>query len=385
MDAVSYSLASKQAQRIEKFIENPDSASGIVTVPKVIASGETITIPAGRVAVLPNVQVDGTLNISGEVFIPSGATFGDLEDQIALKAPLASPSLTGTPTINGVNVSGYNGFKNYIINGDMRIAQRGVGPFTTNGYGIDQWFSYISSTASHVTRIWSNTGINHISYAEVYVGSGADTVTMEQRLEHPHRFSGKTLTLSYKLFNGNYSGFGVNYNISLCHAGGRTTLFSGISLFAGGDKIKVTFTVPYLSGYTLNASSYLEIRPVEIIQRGYSGKFGITDVQLEEGSVATPFEQRPYGLELSLCQRYYETGVARLDVYSNADSIFGYMINFKQVKRINPSLELLNINYVNANSASAAAITKEAFLAYATSLSQAQSRFAFVYTASAEL
>ena len=86
MDAVSYSLASKQAQRIEKFIENPDSSSGIVTVPKVIASGETITIPAGRVAVLPNVYVDGILNVEGEVFIPSGATLGDLDAQLALKA-----------------------------------------------------------------------------------------------------------------------------------------------------------------------------------------------------------------------------------------------------------------------------------------------------------
>ena len=86
MDAVSYSLASKQAQRIEKFIENPDSTSGIVTVPKTIASGETITIPAGRVAVLPNVQIDGVLNVDGEVFIPSGATLGDLDAQLALKA-----------------------------------------------------------------------------------------------------------------------------------------------------------------------------------------------------------------------------------------------------------------------------------------------------------
>lgn len=86
MDAVSYSLASKQAQRIEKFIENPDSTSGIVTVPKVIASGDTITIPAGRVAVLPNVQIDGTLNVEGEVFVPSGATLGDLDAQLALKA-----------------------------------------------------------------------------------------------------------------------------------------------------------------------------------------------------------------------------------------------------------------------------------------------------------
>lgn len=82
MDAVSYSLASKQAQRIEKFIENPDSTSGIVTVPKTIASGETITIPAGRVAVLPNVQIDGILNVEGEVFIPSGATFGRVVEKV---------------------------------------------------------------------------------------------------------------------------------------------------------------------------------------------------------------------------------------------------------------------------------------------------------------
>ena len=55
-------------------------------MPKVIASGETITIPAGRVAVLPNVQIDGVLNVEGEVFIPSGATLGDLDAQLALKA-----------------------------------------------------------------------------------------------------------------------------------------------------------------------------------------------------------------------------------------------------------------------------------------------------------
>ena len=73
MDPISYGVAAKQKQRIEKVIAEPDSTSGVITVPQVIATGETITVPAGRTAVLPNVQVDGELVVDGEVFIPSGA------------------------------------------------------------------------------------------------------------------------------------------------------------------------------------------------------------------------------------------------------------------------------------------------------------------------
>ena len=87
MDAISYSYADKQAKRIKKFIENPDSNSGIITVPKTIEAGESITVPAGRIAILPNVEVNGTLNVegNGEIFVPSGSVI--TKDVVVLQAP----------------------------------------------------------------------------------------------------------------------------------------------------------------------------------------------------------------------------------------------------------------------------------------------------------
>ena len=53
--------------------------SGLVTVPSVVASGETVSIPAGRTLVHPNLQVDGTLQIDGTLFIPSGGSVSTTE------------------------------------------------------------------------------------------------------------------------------------------------------------------------------------------------------------------------------------------------------------------------------------------------------------------
>ena len=96
MDAISYSYADKQAKRINKFIENPDSNSGIITQPKVIEAGETVTIKSGRQAILADTVVEGDLVIEagGDVFVPAGATFGDLENQINTKATKQETNIT---------------------------------------------------------------------------------------------------------------------------------------------------------------------------------------------------------------------------------------------------------------------------------------------------
>ena len=108
MDGVSYSLASKQAQRIEKFIENPDSNSGVLTQPSVIQAGETVTVPAGRTAILANTRIDGNLVIEagGEVFVPAGATLSNVLEIVDAIDDLKV--LNGGNTVeNTVEVLGY--------------------------------------------------------------------------------------------------------------------------------------------------------------------------------------------------------------------------------------------------------------------------------------
>lgn len=86
MDAISYSHSVKQEKRIKKFIANPDSNSGVLTQPRVIEAGETVTIKSGRQAILVDTVIKGDLVIEagGEVFVPAGAVI--TLDYIVLKS-----------------------------------------------------------------------------------------------------------------------------------------------------------------------------------------------------------------------------------------------------------------------------------------------------------
>ena len=330
MDIISFNEASTANERVQRINANPDSDSGIVTVPKKIEAGESVTVPAGRVAVLPNVQVDGTLNVEGEVFIPSGATFGDLDAQIALKAPLASPALTGTPTINGVNVSGYSGFKNYIINGKKTINQRAL-TSTDNSYNQDRWYKAGNNWYQGIEG--DNNLVNGKTYTLSWTG---------------------TATASYYVGNATSSTINAQ-SFTTITKGGNFTL----SISAGQS-----LWIKFASDATGSTFSF---------------------VQLEEGSVATPFEQRPYGLELSLCQRYYQIGQITTVFYGTAGMGWQQSVPLVQTMRTQPTTVITTpTGHTNIGTVSTASNTRVTIFS-GTVVANGNTSVSTQFTASAEL
>ena len=86
MDIISLNEAATANGRIEKFNTNPDSNSGVLTQPKVIEAGETVTIKSGRQAILADTVVDGDLVIEADADILMLASSIITSDYIVLKS-----------------------------------------------------------------------------------------------------------------------------------------------------------------------------------------------------------------------------------------------------------------------------------------------------------
>jgi hypothetical protein len=250
---------------------------------------------------------------------------------------------------NAVNIAqiGSNNvtMRNRIINGAMVIDQRNAGASVTAGssYTLDRW---------NVDRVWSGStvtiqqsstapaGFTNSMVATVSTGaavSAANYFSIQQFIEGYNvadmgfgTANAQTFTVSFWVRSSVTGTFGVGFRNSAFDLSYWTTYT--INSANTWEQKSVTIAGPTTGTWYTNNSYGLNLifslgcgstnKAASNNAWNAGGKLGavgetdliattgatfyITGVQLEAGTTASPFEYRQYGLELTLCLRYYE-------------------------------------------------------------------------------
>ena len=234
--------------------------------------------------------------------------------------------------------AGYSPFRNRIINGDMRIDQRNSGASVSGdgSFAVDRFNSF-KNTGSYTGQrstdapsgfqysyLYTNTSATSTSYAGImqivegytvadfgFGASGAATVSLSFWVK-----SSLTGTFGVSLRNNaSDRSYVASYTINSANTWEQKVVTingdtAGTWVKDNGAGIRVWWDLGVGSGNSTTAGSwqagnYFGLTGGTKLTNTSGATFYITGVQLEKGSVATPFEYRPYGQELALCQRYY--------------------------------------------------------------------------------
>ena len=235
-------------------------------------------------------------------------------------------------------------FRNKVINGDMRIAQRGTATITGSGtaqYPVDRWAVYNGTgTVTFVQSTDAPAGFNASILATVTVTGSYSTAGYTQVTHKIEGFncqdlaygtaSAKPIILSFWVKSsvvgtqnvsfkngGNNRVYVATYTVDVANTWEKKIISvvgdtTGTWLVDSGMGLEVTFNLGMGTQYDATAGSWqaLAARYSTSDAIDFAANSGatwrVTGVQFEANTMATPFEQRPIGTELGLCQRYYQ-------------------------------------------------------------------------------
>jgi len=272
--------------------------------------------------------------------------------------------------------------KNVIINGDFNIWQRNTSftNFADGAYCADRWTYYKSGTMVHdisrstdvpslaqAGRLFNYSLLIDCQTIDSSIGS-SDFCVIQQRVEGYNwlPLAQKPVTLSfwikatktgkYCVSLGNGSPFDKSIVKEFTINASDTWEYKTITFpaspalgtwdFTNGIGIRVSICLAAGSSYQAtadawqNANYFATSNQVNACDSA-SNNFRLCGVQLEAGSIATPFEQRSFQHELMLCQRYYQfvySGSSFISTVHSSAGIVSVKANFRQQMRTSPTI-----------------------------------------------
>jgi hypothetical protein len=371
--------------------------------------------------VTPNLGTPSAINLANAVAVTQPPADNSTKP--------ATTAFVATATA-AVSASAY-AFRNRLINGDMRIDQRYAGAAvvpSAMAYTVDRW-AFQASQYGKIT-VQQNIGGGVLpagSGLTNYLGCSVTTTTtvgandlfiLYQVIEGFNvadlmwgTANAQPITLSFWAASNIAGTFGGCLRNT---AANRSYPFS-FSLPGGTTWTRVVITIPgdtsgtwatnNGTGITLNfcmgvgstyggppgawaAANYVGVAGQTNIVTTNGGNFILTGVQLEVGSTATPFERRPYSVELYLCWRYFQSlGYNIVSGYQGAGgSIYGTSFNYYTPMRITPTITFSNVIYNNGSGLTLWSGTDTSHMGVLfTVTTTAYGYSQFTYTADAEL
>jgi len=272
--------------------------------------------------------------------------------------------------------------RNKIINGAMVIDQRNAGASVTQSTSIQyvtDRFIVVGDAASKFTAQQVSTSPVGFSNSILITSSSAYTVGAAEQFNIRHYIEGsnitdlawgsasaQSVTLSFWVrssLTGTFGGSVANsaqnrfyvfsYTINSADTWEQKTITiagdtTGTWLTTNGIGIRLFWSLGTGSTYSGTAGSwgstlYRSVTGATSVVGTNGATFYITGVQLERGTVATPFEYRNYQQELAMCQRYYyknlpAAGGSHLGVgFCSSTTVMQNLTNFPVPMRTNPT------------------------------------------------
>jgi hypothetical protein len=298
-------------------------------------------------------------------------------------------------------------FRNRIINGDMRFDQRYNGGansinLSQNIYVLDRWCGFGYSADGVFTLQRQAGGPKGFDYYQRINVTTADASIASNQSYILRQFiegnnvgdlnwgsaNAKTVTLSFWARSSLTGAFGAVvaagdsswtypfvYFINNANTWEYKTIVipgptSGTFPIDTSAAIQLSFAVGCGSGVVsgapfawINTSLYGVSGTVNLIST-LSATLDFTGVQFEPGSVATPYEKRSHGVELALCQRYFEIiNFSGFYVPIAGAGQMRFPVAFKVTKRAAPIIGMPSATNAAWNSAGAG-ITPSPFISY---------------------